>query len=105
LQLDTNAITLAGSNVFHPGFWKPMAQSDDAVVELTSLDTVEKRPVRGWPVRGWPVRGYSDGSPLGILQSVSVRRSRAAAVELALTQEFDPTDKLLRSLLPPKDEY
>ena len=77
-----------------------MAQSDDAVVELTSLDTVEKRPVRGWPVRG-----YSDGSPLGILQSMSVRRSRAAAVELALTQEFDPTDKLLRSLLPPEDEY
>jgi len=96
LPLDTNAITLAGSNVFRPRFWKPMALSDDAVVELTSLDTSGKRPVRG----------FLDGSPLGILQGMTVRRSRVAAVELAFTQEFDPSDKLLRSLLPPtEDEY
>ena len=96
LPLDTNAITLAGSNVFRPRFWKPMALSDDAVVELTSLDTSGKRPVRG----------FLDGSPLGILQGMTVRRSCVAAVELAFTQEFDPSDKLLRSLLPPtEDEY
>lgn len=94
VPLNTPVLTLAGSNVFRPRFWRPMTLSDDAVVTMASLDRSGKRPVRG----------YIDGLPLGVVQAVTARRSAVAAVELAFTRAFDPSGKLLRSLFPPADD-
>jgi nicotinate (nicotinamide) nucleotide adenylyltransferase len=93
VPLGTAVLTLVGSNVFRPRFWRPMTLADDAVVKLTTLDSSGKRPVRG----------HLDGQPLGTLQSLTIRRSAVAAVELAFTREFDPSGKLLRSLFPPDE--
>jgi hypothetical protein len=71
-----------------------MTLSDDAVVGLTSLDGSGKRPVRG----------FLDGQPLGVVHAVTIRRSAVAGVELAFTREFDPSNRLLRSLFPPSDD-
>jgi nicotinate (nicotinamide) nucleotide adenylyltransferase len=94
VPLNTPVLTLAGSNVFRPRFWKPMTLVDDAVVGLTSLDRSGKRPVRG----------FIDGQPLGVVHEMTLRRSAVAGVELAFTREFDPSGKLLRSLFPPSDD-
>lgn len=92
IPIDTPTLSLAGSNIFQPRFWKPMVLSEDRVITISSLDYTGKRPVRG----------FIDGSPLGIVQEISVRRSLTASVELAFTKEFDPSTRLLRSLFPPE---
>ncbi len=94
LPLDTPVLTLAGSNIFQPRFWKPMTLADDVLVSLRSLDDSGKRPVRG----------FVDGRPLGVIQSLSIQRSAVANVELAFSGEFDPSTKLLRSLFPPTED-
>ncbi len=94
VPLNTRVLTLVGSNVFHPRFWKPMALNENVVIRLTNLDRSGKRPVRG----------YIDGLSLGIVQAMTLRRSAVASVELAFTREFDPSAKLLRSLFPPTEE-
>jgi NAD+ kinase len=94
VPLNSPLLTLAGSNIFHPRFWKPMALTDDSLVSITNLDRSGKRPVRG----------FLDGQPLGVVQAVTVQRSKVAGAELAFTREFDPSSKLLRSLFPPSDE-
>ncbi len=91
VPIDSQTLTLAGSNVFQPNFWKPMILSDDSQITMSSLDLSGKRPLRA----------FIDGSPLGIVQEISVRRSLTASVELAFTKEFDPSAKLLRTLFPP----
>jgi nicotinate (nicotinamide) nucleotide adenylyltransferase len=94
VPLNSPVLTLAGSNVFRPRFWRPMVLSDDSLVSLTSLDRSGKRPVRG----------FIDGQPLGVVQAMTFQRSAVAGVELAFTREFDPSGKLVRSLFPPSDE-
>ena len=94
LPLNTTALTLAGSNVFRPRFWRPMTLPGDAVITLASLDRSGKRPVRA----------FLDGTPLGVVDSVTVRRSAVAGVELLFTRAFAPSDKLLRSLFPPSED-
>ena len=94
VPLNTRVLTLVGSNVFHPRFWKPMALNESVVIRLTNLDRLGKRPLRG----------YIDGLSLGIVQSMTLRRSAVASVELAFTREFDPSAKLLRSLFPPTED-
>jgi len=94
LPLDTPVLTLAGSNIFQPRFWKPMTLADDVKVSLVSLDESGKRPVRG----------FVDGQPLGVIHSLSVERSAVANIELAFAGEFDPSTKLLRSMFPPTEE-
>ncbi len=88
-------LTLAGSNVFHPRFWKPLALPAETVVKMTSTGDPGKRPVRG----------FLDGLPLGRVRSMEVRVSPVAAVELAFTPAFDLSARLLRSLFPPDDGY
>jgi NAD+ kinase len=94
LPLNTTALTLAGSNVFRPRFWRPMSLPGDSVITLASLDRSGKRPVRA----------FLDGTPLGVVDSVTVRRSAVAGVELLFTRAFAPSDKLLRSLFPPAED-
>ncbi|HEX4613712.1 MAG TPA: NAD(+)/NADH kinase [Urbifossiella sp.] len=95
VPLNSPVITLAGSNVFTPRFWKPLALPDDTVVKMTSVGDPAKRPVRG----------FLDGLPLGRVKSMEVRVSPVAAVELAFTPAFDLSARLLRSLFPPDDSY
>ncbi len=93
IPLNTPTVTLVGSNIFQPRFWKPMALPDDSLITIASLDRSGKRPVRG----------YIDGNATGIVQQIAVRRSLTASVEMAFTREFDPSARLLRSLFPPSE--
>jgi NAD kinase len=90
VPLTAPVLTLAGSNVFQPYFWKPVALPETARVRIRSLDTEGKRPVRG----------FLDGHPLGPICSMAVRLSTVAAVELAFTPQYDLSERLLRSLFP-----
>jgi NAD+ kinase len=93
VPLNTPTVTLVGSNIFQPRFWKPMTLPDESVVTLTSLDRSGKRPVRC----------FIDGTPMGVVQQLTIKRSLTASVELAFTKEFDPSARLLRSLFPPDE--
>lgn len=93
VPLDTPTLTLVGSNIFQPRFWKPMALADSSVITLASIDYAGKRPVRG----------YVDGQAMGLVRQVTIRQSLTASVELAFTTEFDPSARLLRSLFPPEE--
>jgi|GEM_PF-227157 len=90
VPIDSPSLTLAGSNIFQPRFWKPMNLPATSRITLTSLDTIGKRPVRA----------FVDGLPLGLVQEIGVRQSLTASVELAFTKEFEPSSKLLKSLFP-----
>ncbi len=93
VPLTAPVLTLAGSNVFRPRFWRPVTMPEDARVSITSLDHNGKRPIRG----------FIDGRPVGVVRSMDVRVSAVAAVELAFTPEFDLSARLLRSMFPPSD--
>ena len=93
VPLTAPVLTLAGSNVFRPRFWKPVTLPERAAVTLTSLDHSGKRPVRG----------FIDGRPIGHVRAMDVRVSCVAAVELAFTPEFDLSARLLRSMFPPAE--
>jgi len=90
VPIDSPTLTLAGSNIFQPRFWKPMILPASARITVTSIDTVGKRPVRA----------FVDGLPLGIVTELAMRQSLSASVELAFTREFEPSAKLLESLFP-----
>lgn len=91
VPIDSPTLTLAGSNIFQPRFWKPMILPASSHITLTNIDPVGKRPVRA----------YVDGIPLGNVTQLSMRQSLTASVELAFTREFEPSAKLLESLFPP----
>src|SRR6185503_7776627 len=63
VPLSAPVLTLAGSNVFRPRFWKPVALPESAAVKITSLDTAGKRPVRG----------FIDGRMVGLVRSMDIR--------------------------------
>lgn len=93
VPLTAPVFTLAGSNVFRPRFWKPVALPETTRVGLTSLDFNGKRPIRG----------FIDGQPIGQVKAMHVRVSSVAMVELGFTPEFDLSARLLRSMFPPSD--
>jgi NAD kinase len=94
VPLNSPVLTLTGSNVFHPRFWKPMVLPDDSVITMSNLDRSGKRPVRG----------FVDGQPTETVEAMTVKRSAVAGVELAFTREFDPSAKLMRTLFPPSSD-
>ncbi|MDY3563124.1 nicotinate-nucleotide--dimethylbenzimidazole phosphoribosyltransferase [Gemmata sp. JC673] len=93
VPLTAPVFTLAGSNVFRPRFWKPVALPETAHVSFTTLDFNGKRPIRG----------FIDGQPIGPVKSMHIRVSTVANVELGFTPEFDLSARLLRSMFPPSD--
>jgi NAD kinase len=93
VPLTAPVLTLAGSNVFRPRFWRPVALPEAAAVTITSLDFNGKRPVRG----------FIDGRPCGAVRSMDIRASSVAAVELAFTPEFDLSSRIVRSMFPPAE--
>ena len=94
VPLTAPVLTLAGSNIFRPRFWKPVALPETAVVRISNLDTTGKRPVRA----------FLDGHLVGPVKAMEVRVSSVAAAELAFTPQFDLSARLLRSLFPPSEE-
>ncbi|MCS7272111.1 MAG: NAD(+)/NADH kinase, partial [Gemmataceae bacterium] len=93
VPLSAPVLTLAGSNVFQPYFWKPVTLPETARVRICNLDERGKRPVRG----------FLDGHPLGPIRTMEVRLSSIAAAELAFTPQYDLSERLLRSLFPQRD--
>jgi NAD kinase len=90
VPLDTQSLTIAGSNIFRPRFWRSLMMPADAEIQITSLDNTGKRPVLA----------FVDGVPAGLAKSIQVSRSRVAAVELAFAKDSDLSAKLLASLIP-----
>lgn len=93
VPLTAPVLTLAGSNVFRPRFWKPVALPETTTVRITNIDERNKRPVRA----------FLDGHLAGPVTAMEVSISSVAAVELAFTPRFDLSERLLRSLFPPED--
>lgn len=93
VPLTAPVLTLAGSNVFRPRFWKPVALPETTTVRITNVDDRNKRPVRA----------FLDGHLAGPVSAMEVRVSSVAAVELAFTPRFDLSERLLRSLFPPEE--
>ena len=95
VPLTAPVLTLAGSNVFRPRFWKPVALPETATVRITNLDddAASGRCAR-----------FLDGHLAGLVTAMEVRVSSVAAVELAFTPQFDLSERLLRSLFPPEEE-
>jgi NAD kinase/nicotinic acid mononucleotide adenylyltransferase len=94
VPLTAPVLTLAGSNVFKPRFWKPVTLPETAAVRVTNLDSNGKRPVRA----------FLDGHLVGRVSALEARVSSIAAVELAFTPQFDLSERLLRSMFPPSEE-
>ncbi len=94
VPLSAPVLTLAGSNIFQPRFWRPAALPESAVVRMTNLDGTGRRSIRG----------FLDGRLIGPVASMEVQVSSIAAVELAFTPQFDLSTRLLRSLFPPSEE-
>jgi NAD kinase/nicotinic acid mononucleotide adenylyltransferase len=98
VPLTAPVLTLAGSNIFLPRFWRPVALTECAAVRISSL-TQKGEP--GLNSKR-PVRGYIDGRAVGLVRSMDIRASSVAAVELGFTPEFDLSARLLRSMFPPE---
>lgn len=90
MPLDTQSLTIAGSNIFRPRFWQPLMMPANATIRITTLDHTGKRPVEA----------FVDGNPAGPAHWMQVSRSNVASVELAFGQDSDLASKLLASLLP-----
>lgn len=98
VPLTAPVLTMAGSNVFLPRFWRPVALPETAGVTLTGLNHLGEPGVN--PKR--PLRGFVDGRSTGAVRSMDIRVSSVAAVELGFTPEFDLSSRLLRSMFPPE---
>lgn len=90
VPLDSQSLTIAGSNVFRPRFWNTLIMPADASIRIATLDHTGKRPVQA----------FIDGVPMGLATSMSICRSNTAAVELGFARDSDLSSKLLTSLLP-----
>lgn len=89
LLADTPALILVGSNVMQPLGYRSALLSLDSAIEFTSLGG-EKRPLNA----------YVDGVLQGDVQTMKVRTSRIAAVELAFCPTHDMTEKIARLQFP-----
>ena len=94
VPLTAPVLTLAGSNVFRPRFWRPVTlpETDEPFASPISTTTASGRSTAPSSTATCRARG-GDGSPV----------SSVAAVELAFTPQFDLSERLLRSLFPPEE--
>jgi len=89
VPLNTPALTLVGSNVLRPSFWRPVVLPHDSEIEFRTLDS-DKRPLEG----------YIDGVAQGEIRWLRARASRIAAVELVFAPGHDPAAKLAQIQFP-----
>lgn len=85
----TPALVLVGSNVMQPIGFRSALLGLDSVIEMKSLGG-EKRPLNA----------YVDGVLQGDVESLRVRVSRIAAVELAFMATHDMAEKIARLQFP-----
>lgn len=83
LLADTPAWLLVGSNVMEPIDWRSALLSIDSTVEIENLYPEHR-----------PVRAYIDGHDQGLVRSMKVRISRAAAAELVFDTTHDMAEKI-----------
>jgi NAD+ kinase len=83
MPLNTPALLMVGSNVLSPSAWKPAVLPLGTTVGITTLDARKR-----------PLHGYIDGVSQGKVESMTIRVSRIAAIELAFLQAHDPVKKL-----------
>lgn len=89
LPFTAQLLTLAGSNVLLPAFWRPAYLPPDTVIRLRNLDPVKR-----------PLRGFIDGIAQGPVAEMTVKVSDSAAVELLFAPEYDPVAKLAVTQFP-----
>lgn len=89
LLADTPAVVIVGSNVMQPPGFRSALLSLDSEMEFTSLGG-QKRPLNA----------YVDGVLQGDVQTMRVRASRIAAVELAFRPTHDMAEKIARLQFP-----
>jgi nicotinate (nicotinamide) nucleotide adenylyltransferase len=83
IPLDTSSLILVGSNIVEPIGWKYANLSLRSEIELKVLERKKR-----------PVVGYYDGEKIGKVDSIKIRVSRAARVELAFTPGRDLAEKI-----------
>ena len=89
LPSETPALLLVGSNVMHPPGWKSALLSLDSQVEFKGLNSSKR-----------PLNGYAGGLSLGQVQTMNIRLSRIAAVELAFSRSHDMAQKIAQIQFP-----
>jgi NAD kinase len=99
VPLTAPVLTLAGSNVFRPRFWRPITLPEGSTVTISSLKP-DNAP--GYNDKR-PIRGFVDGRATGTVKWMHIRVSTVAAVELAFTPEFDLAGRVLQSMFPPAE--
>jgi NAD+ kinase len=99
VPLTAPVLTLAGSNVFRPRFWRPITLPEGSTVTISSLMPNNKP---GYNDKR-PIRGFVDGREIGVVKWMRVRVSTVAAVELAFTPAFNLASRVLQSMFPPAE--
>ncbi len=89
LPFHANLLTLAGSNVLKPEFWRPAALPGDSTIRLRNLDPIKR-----------PWRGFIDGIAQGAVVEMTAKVSDTAFVELLFAPEYDPVAKLAVTQFP-----
>lgn len=84
VPLNTEVLTLVGSNVLKPTFWRPVVLPLESEIVIETVDPV-RRPLTG------SIDGTTHEKPVN---RMAIRVSRTAAVELAFTRDHDPVAKL-----------
>ena len=92
LPFNANLLTLAGSNVLKPEFWRPAVLPSDSRVRLRNLDPIKR-----------PWRCFIDGIAQGAVLEMTAKVSDTAFVELLFAPEYDPVAKLAVSQFPQLD--
>ncbi len=89
LPFNAGVLTLAGSNVLKPEFWRPAVLPGDSAVTVTNLDPIKR-----------PLQGFVDGVDMGRVAAMTARVSNIAAVELLFAPAHDPAAKLAMLQFP-----
>lgn len=89
LPFNADLLTLAGSNVLKPEFWRPAVLPLESSIRLRNLDPAKR-----------PWRGFIDGLAQGPVLEMTVRIRATTAVELLFAPEYDPVAKLAVTQFP-----
>lgn len=96
LLVGTPALILVGSNIGEPPNWKSAYIPADAEVEIVNADSSSSNKR--------PIIGFVDSVNVGEIQSMKIRASRTAFVEMAYLPERDLAEKLMEIQFPIQKE-
>jgi NAD kinase len=89
LPFNADLLTLAGSNLLKPEFWRPAVLPLESVIRFRNLDPVKR-----------PWRGFIDGTAQGLVVEMTARVWPTAGVQLLFAPEYDPVAKLAVTQFP-----